>query len=221
MEYFKRQIDLWGEDTQKSLENKHIIIVGSGGLGCSLGYALGSSGIGNISIVDFDTVSIHNIHRQIGFDLNDCGKFKVDVLCDRLKSRYNQANIKGYKMSFEEFIQDYDFATVDLIIDATDNLFVRQQIDRFAKSISVCWIYGSVEEFNGQICFFDKGSFEDSFAVAQTQPKGITAPMVMQIASLQANIALRYLAGLPISKDMLHYIFFDKFGELQIQKFNI
>ena len=62
-------------------------------------------------------------------------------------------------MSFEEFIQDYDFATVNLIIDATDNLFVRQQIDRFAKSISVCWIYGSVEEFNGQICFFDKGSF--------------------------------------------------------------
>ena len=68
MEYFKRQIDLWGKDTQKSLENKHTIIVGSGGLGCSLGYALGSSGIGNISIVDFDTVSIHNIHRQIGFD---------------------------------------------------------------------------------------------------------------------------------------------------------
>jgi adenylyltransferase/sulfurtransferase len=70
-EYFNRQIQLWGEDTQRSLQDKKIAIIGSGGLGCTLAMALGTSGIGEIDMVDFDTVSSHNIHRQIAFTLDD------------------------------------------------------------------------------------------------------------------------------------------------------
>ena len=55
--YFNRQIQLWGEATQKSLQHKKIAIIGSGGLGCTLAMALGTSGIGEIHMVDFDTVS--------------------------------------------------------------------------------------------------------------------------------------------------------------------
>jgi len=67
--YFNRQIQLWGEATQKSLQHKKIAIIGAGGLGCTLAMALGASGIGEIHMVDFDTVSNHNIHRQIAFTL--------------------------------------------------------------------------------------------------------------------------------------------------------
>ncbi|MBQ9875459.1 MAG: ThiF family adenylyltransferase, partial [Campylobacter sp.] len=77
MEYFHRQIQLWGEDRQNSLKDKKILIIGSGGLGSSFAYALGSSGVGEICVVDFDTVSLHNIHRQILFSLEDEGKFKA------------------------------------------------------------------------------------------------------------------------------------------------
>ena len=76
MEYFSRQIMLWGEDTQKDLKSKKVLIVGSGGLGCSVAMALSGSGVGQIDIVDFDKVELHNIHRQILFNLNDIGKFK-------------------------------------------------------------------------------------------------------------------------------------------------
>ncbi|NKQ39961.1 MAG: ThiF family adenylyltransferase, partial [Sulfurovum sp.] len=65
--YFNRQIQLWGEATQRSLEKKKIAIIGAGGLGCTLAMALGTSGIGEVHVVDFDTVSLHNIHRQIAF----------------------------------------------------------------------------------------------------------------------------------------------------------
>jgi adenylyltransferase/sulfurtransferase len=75
-EYFNRQIQLWGEVTQKSLQGKKIAIIGSGGLGCTLAMALGTSGIGEIHMVDFDTVSNHNIHRQIAFILEDEGLSK-------------------------------------------------------------------------------------------------------------------------------------------------
>jgi adenylyltransferase/sulfurtransferase len=217
-DYFKRQIQLWGKDTQESLENKRIAIIGSGGLGCSLALALGSSGIGEIDIVDFDEVSLHNIHRQIAFTLQDEHKNKAMVVKNLIEQKNPFIKIEAFNMDFNKFKTLKN--SYDLIIDATDNLSVREEIDNYAKDINTPWIYGSVEEFNGQVCFFDKANF-GVFAISNNQPKGITAPMVMHIASLQANLALRYLANLSISKDKLYYLYFNSDGELITQKFNM
>jgi len=215
-EYFKRQIQLWGEETQKSLGDKSVAIIGAGGLGCSLALALGSSGIGEIDIVDFDEVSLHNIHRQIAFRVEDEGENKARVVAKLIESKNPFVDIRAFDMDFNEFKRlDNSY---DLIVDATDNLTVRREIDEYAKSINTPWIYGSVEEFNGQVCFFDRANF-GVFAISDNQPKGITAPMVMHIASLQANLALRYLANLKITKDRLYYLYFSEDGELITQKF--
>ena len=218
--YFNRQIKLWGLDTQKSLESKHIVIVGCGGLGCSLGYALGTSGIGEITLVDFDDVGLHNIHRQIAFTLSDEGKQKCEVLKDIIISKNSFVKVNTIDGSFEDFVSQNN-ANIDLILDATDNLPVRAKIDEYAKSISTPWIYGSVEEFHGQVCFFDKSKFDSIFTVKERTPQGIACPIVMQIASTQANFALRYLAGFEVKKDFLNYIFYDELGELVIQKFGL
>jgi adenylyltransferase/sulfurtransferase len=217
-DYFKRQIQLWGKETQNGLENKKIAIIGSGGLGCSLALALGTSGIGHIDIVDFDIVSLHNIHRQIAFTLEDENKNKAIVVKNLIEKKNPFVNIEAYDMDFNKFKNLNN--SYDLIIDATDNLGVRKEIDSYAKSINTPWIYGSVEEFNGQVCFFDKSNF-GVFAISSNQAKGITAPMVMHIASLQANLAIRYLSSLKISKDKLYYLYFNDDGELITQKFNM
>ena len=86
-QYFNRQIQLWGGATQKALQNKKIAIIGSGGLGCTLAMALGTSGIGEIHMVDFDTVSNHNIHRQIAFTLQDEGKNKAKAVAALIESK--------------------------------------------------------------------------------------------------------------------------------------
>jgi len=217
-EYFKRQIQLWGEETQKSLQNKKIAIIGAGGLGSSLALALGTSGIGEIDIVDFDTVSWHNIHRQIAFTLEDEGKNKAKTVIALLNKKNPFLKATAFEISFESF------ATLqkkyDLILDATDNLSTRKEIDTYAKTHKIPWIYGSVELFHGQVCFFDKGSF-DVFTLSDHKPDGISAPIVMHIASLQANLALRYLVGLSIVKDKLYYLYFTQEGELMTQKFGI
>lgn len=217
-DYFNRQIQLWGEDTQKSLEDKKIAIIGSGGLGCSLAYGLGTSGIGEINIVDFDIVSLHNIHRQIAFNLKDEGRYKSEVVVEILKAKNPFIKSHAYTIGFNEFKKiDEEY---DLILDATDNLHVREEIDKFAKDKNIPWIYGSVEAFNGQVCFFDKASFQ-VFNISDHKPAGITTPIVMHIASLQANLALRYLAKLPIVKDKLYYLYFNSDGELITKKFNM
>jgi len=217
-EYFNRQIQLWGETTQKSLENKKIAIIGSGGLGCTLAMALGTSGIGEIHMVDFDTVSAHNIHRQIAFTLEDEGKNKARVVVALLKRKNPFVKAMAFEMAFEAF---RDLGNrYDLILDATDNLPVRSEIDQFAKEGEMPWIYASVEEYNGQVCFFDKADFK-VFNISDHEPGGITAPIVMHIGSLQANLALRYLAGLPVAKDKLYYLYFDDEGGLITQKFGM
>ena len=218
-DYFKRQIELWGEDRQNLLKSKKIAIIGSGGLGCSLGVALGSSGIGTIDIVDFDEVSLHNIHRQIGFKLGDEGRYKAEVLKELINSRCPFVEVNSFCVDFETF-SSYE-NRYDLIIDATDNLDVRVKIDSYSKQTSTPWIYGSVEEFHGQVCFFENSSFESVFNINDHTPKGIAAPIVVHIASLQANMAIRYLTNLSVKKDMLYYCFFNNDGEYTVQKFNL
>lgn len=216
--YFKRQIQLWGEATQKSLEKKKIAIIGGGGLGSTLALALGTSGIGQIHIVDFDTVSLHNIHRQIAFTLADEGKNKAKTVARLIEKKSPFVKTEGFDMDFEAFSKLEN--RYDLILDATDNLSVRERIDLYAKQTKAPWIYASVEEFNGQVCFFEEANFQ-VFNISDHKPGGITAPIVMHIGSLQANLALRYLAGLPVSKDKLYYLYFNQEGELITQKFGM
>lgn len=217
-QYFNRQMQLWGEATQKSLQHKKIAIIGSGGLGCTLAMALGTSGIGEVHMVDFDTVSIHNIHRQIAFTLEDEGRAKAKVVTALIKSKNPFVKALAFDMDFESFAQMGN--SYDLILDATDNLAVRADIDRYAKETNIPWIYASVEEFHGQVCFMDRADFS-AMNISDHKPAGIAAPIVMHIGSLQANMALRYLAGLSVAKDKLYYLYHDKDGELITQKFGM
>ena len=219
MKYFHRQVQLWGEETQANLQNKKIAIIGSGGLGSSLAFALGASGIGEIHMVDFDEVSLHNIHRQIAFKSGDEGKNKAVINAQIIEQRCPFVKAIAHECDFATWSEKN--IEVDLILDATDNLPTRGDINTYAKSKKLPWVYGSVEAFHGQVAFIDDSSFNDAFKIVQKTPAGIAAPIVMHIASLQANLALRYLAGLSVKKDTLYYLFFNDEGELVTQKFGL
>jgi len=219
MKYFHRQVQLWGEDTQVLLQTKKIAIIGSGGLGSSLAYALGASGIGEIHMIDFDEVSHHNIHRQIAFKIGDEDKNKAVVNAQIIEQRCPFVKAIAHECDFKTWaLKNIE---VDLIIDATDNLPTRGDINTYAKEKNLPWLYGSVEAFHGQVAFIDESSFSDAFKIVEKTPEGIAAPIVMHIASLQANLALRFLAGLKVKKDFLYYLFFNDEGELVTQKFGL
>lgn len=218
-EYFNRQIKLWGQETQDSLQGKKVAIIGSGGLGCTLGIALGASGIGEFALVDFDTVGVHNIHRQIGFKVGDDGKYKCEVLKELIEARCPYTKVTAYKESFQDFAKRG--LTFDLIIDATDNLPTRADLNKYCIEKNQPWIYGTVEEFHGQVCFFEKASYEAVFVVNDRKPNGIACPIVMHVGSLQANLAIRYLAGLAVKKDVLYYLSFDEEGIINYKNFKL
>ena len=86
-DYFYRQLQMWSAKEQEALAQKRIAIIGCGGLGCSVGIALSGLGLGEIFVVDFDQVELHNIHRQIAFCVDDEGKYKAQVLADLINER--------------------------------------------------------------------------------------------------------------------------------------
>ena len=220
IDYMARQIQLWGKQTQDNLATKKVAVVGCGGLGCSIGIALGGLGLGRIDLIDFDTVSIHNIHRQIAFDLVDEGRFKADVLKETIQRRYDKTEVQSHIASFVEFTAT-NTRKYDLIFDGTDNIQARVDIDDYSKDSGTSWIYGSVEKFYGQVCFMDEAKFEEFFKVKQNPPQGITAGMVMHIASFQVLLGMRYLTSLPIQKDRLYHFSFDEFGVFQHKQFSL
>ncbi|MDG1954476.1 MAG: ThiF family adenylyltransferase, partial [Polaribacter sp.] len=86
---FKRQITLFeiGEIGQQKLQNASVLVVGCGGLGSPIAVQLAASGIGKIHLVDFDSIDVSNLHRQVFYSLDDIGKSKSKVLSEFIKKR--------------------------------------------------------------------------------------------------------------------------------------
>ncbi len=219
IEYFQRQIELWGKKVQKRLEEKSVLIIGCGGLGCSVATALSGVGLKKIYLVDFDKVSNSNIHRQIAFHLSDIGRYKSKVLRKSIKNRSKNVKVKAFTEDFNAF-RKREINDFDLIIDCTDNLFTRKEIDSYSKTVGIPWIYGSVEAFSGQVCIFEKSSF-DVFNIQSHKIKGVAAPYVMKIAATQANLAVMLLARKNPKTDLLYFYSFNSEGEEVVQKFKL
>jgi adenylyltransferase/sulfurtransferase len=120
---------------------------------------------------------------------------KAKAVATLIESKNPFIKVLAFDMDFEAFKGLGN--TYDLILDATDNLPVRAEIDNYAKKTNTPWIYASVEEFNGQICFFDKANFE-VFNISDHKPGGIAAPIVIISAHFRP-IWHRYL-GLSVVK---------------------
>ena len=109
MEQFTRTSLLIGEDNLNKLINSKIIVFGVGGVGSYVVESLVRSGIGNISIVDFDVVDITNINRQIIALHSTIGKKKVEVIDGDLSSIISQSLISLPSLSSP--IEEYNEVT--------------------------------------------------------------------------------------------------------------
>ena len=99
IERYSRQIVLKdvGVVGQKAIINSKVLIIGAGGLGCPIADYLSRAGVGIIGIADYDKVSLSNIHRQSLYDSMDVGKFKVNVLKQKIKLINPLIKIKIFK----------------------------------------------------------------------------------------------------------------------------
>lgn len=110
-----------GDEGIEKLKNSNVIIFGVGGVGSFAAEAIARAGVGSMTIVDFDDVDITNINRQLPALHSTVGKYKVEVMKDRILDINPNINIKAIKDIYNKetseklLIEDYDY-----VIDAID-----------------------------------------------------------------------------------------------------
>ena len=116
------------------LKNSRVAVFGVGGVGGYVVEALARSGVGHIDIIDNDTVSITNINRQIIATLSSVGKYKVDVMKERIMDINPNAEINAFRCFYLPETKDqFDFSKYDYVVDAVDTVTAKIQLILQAK----------------------------------------------------------------------------------------
>ena len=135
---FERTELMLGSEGIKRLNNSSVCVFGVGGVGSFVCEALARMGIGKITIVDNDTISISNLNRQIIALHSTIGKYKVDVMEERIKDINPSCNVVKYKCFYlPENKDDIDFSSFDYIVDAVDTLSAKITIISKAKELNI------------------------------------------------------------------------------------
>lgn len=123
MERFKRTEKLFGKENMDILRSAHVLVVGVGGVGGYCAEMIARSGVGKITLVDFDTVSESNINRQIIALSSTVGRPKVEVMKERIFEINPNCEIVSINKKFDENLYKDLFKTkFDFVVDAIDDL---------------------------------------------------------------------------------------------------
>lgn len=118
---FSRTQLIYGGDAMEKLKNAKIAVFGVGGVGGYTVEALARSGVGQLDLIDNDTVCLTNLNRQIIATHSTIGKYKVDVAADRVHDISPDTTVNAYKMFYTPETE-FDFSGYDYIIDAIDTV---------------------------------------------------------------------------------------------------
>lgn len=140
-----------GRSGQQLLQKARVLLIGAGGLGCPCLQYLAGCGIGSLGIVDFDKVSVSNLHRQILYSFTDVAKSKAVCATERLKASNPFIDIKPIELFVDEknilpLISDYD-----IVVDCTDNFQVRYLINDACVFLNKPLVYGAIHQTEGQV----------------------------------------------------------------------
>lgn len=138
MEQFVRTKMLLGADTMEKLQNAHVAVFGVGGVGGYVVEALARSGIRTFDLVDNDTVALSNLNRQIIATHSSIGKYKVDVMKERILDINPDAEVTVHKCFFlPENSGDFDFTKYTYIVDAIDTVTAKIELIMKAADANV------------------------------------------------------------------------------------
>lgn len=187
------QVDISG---QEALLNAHAIIIGVGGLGNAVAMSLCASGIGKITLLDFDTVDSTNLPRQPLFTASDVGKDKVDVAQTKLNQLNQQCEVVAVRQALNASHADL-IKGADVVLDCTDNAKARDLANTLCFQTATPLVSGAAIRFEGQLfvaipgasqCY---GCLRTFFAAPELScvEAGIFSPIVSIVGTYQALLA--------------------------------
>ncbi len=154
---YQRQIALPEicEQGQSMLMKAHVLIIGCGGLGSAAAQYLAAAGVGRLVIVDDDHVESSNLQRQTVYRESDLGKSKAESMRDQLVSLNALVKVRAITHRLDTQQLNLEIMLADIVLDCSDNMPTRQQINLTCFQQSTDLISGSAIGWKGQFAVFD------------------------------------------------------------------
>ncbi|MBK6461677.1 MAG: ThiF family adenylyltransferase [Myxococcales bacterium] len=206
-----------GPRGQARLARARVAIVGVGGLGCPAALYLAAAGVGHLTLVDPDLVSLDNLHRQVLFRTDDVGTPKVSAARAALLARSPRLTVEGRALPLGRENAIALLGGHDLLVDATDNYAARAEVNRASCELEVPAVFGAVARFEGQVttrlpgrgpCYVCLHPSPPGDGMAPTcAEEGVLGVVPGVIGLLQAHEALKVLLGYgdPLVGTLLHF----------------
>lgn len=197
------EIDITG---QERLLAARVLIVGLGGLGSPVSLYLAASGVGTLTLADFDVVELSNLQRQIVHRNDSLGEPKAESAKRNLLAMNPDINIRAIteKLSLEQLKTEVGAA--DIVVDCTDNFEVRFAINDACLATGSILVSGAAVRLEGQLMVVDPNDpaspcyrclYSDAAdAQLNCSETGIAAPVVGTIGTLQALETIKMILGL-------------------------
>ncbi|CAI2029739.1 MAG: molybdopterin-synthase adenylyltransferase MoeB [Serratia liquefaciens] len=215
---YNRQIILRGFDFdgQEKLKAARVLIVGLGGLGCAAAPYLVAAGVGHLTLVDFDTVSLSNLQRQILHRDARIGMTKVESARLELSAINPHAQIETVDAQLDDDQMAAQITACDLVLDCTDNVATRNLLNRLCHAQRKPLVSGAAIRMEGQLSVFTYQPEEPCYRCLSRLfgdnaltcvEAGVMAPLVGTIGTLQAMEAIKLLTqyGQPLTGKLLMF----------------
>jgi sulfur-carrier protein adenylyltransferase/sulfurtransferase len=195
-----------GGHGQERLRDARVLVVGAGGLGSPAAMYLAAAGVGTLGLVDFDTVELSNLQRQLLHDTDDVGRPKVESAADRIAGLNPNVEVVPHPVLLSSENAFDVLGGYEVIVDGTDNFPVRYLVNDAAQMLGIPLVYGSIYQWEGQASVFLPGQENPCYRCLFPEPPppgtvpscaegGVFGVLPGIIGSVQAVEAIKLLLG--------------------------
>jgi molybdopterin-synthase adenylyltransferase len=192
---------------QRQLLNAHLLLIGAGGIGCPAIQYLAAAGVGRLTVVDDDAVSLSNLQRQTLYGSGDVGRAKVEVAREAIARLNPDVRYQGRRERITAATPSGLLDGVDAVIDGSDNFATRLIVNDLCVAARVPLISAAIGQFHAQVGTFrgweaDKpcyrcfvGDAHDAEDCDSCADLGVLGGMTGMIGAFAAMEAIRALTG--------------------------
>ena len=195
-----------GIEGQQRILDAHALVIGAGGLGSPVALYLGSAGVGQLTIVDHDTVDVTNLQRQIAHTQDRVGQAKVDSIVQAVAAINPEVHVHPVTARADAALLDSWVLQADVVLDCSDNFATRHAINAACVRHGKPLVSGAAIRFDAQITVYDPRSADspcyacvfpptEDFEETRCATMGVFAPLVGIVGAMQAAEALKLLSG--------------------------
>ncbi len=195
------QLEGFGQRGQSLLGVASVLVVGAGALGTVASLYLGSAGTGKITIVDFDTIDISNLQRQLSYTEGDVGRPKAETLASKVRAANSAIEVEAVnrRLTAENLPQMVAGRTV--VLECSDNPATKYAVTAACEAAGVPYVVGGIAQYRGQVTAWRPGCagyrdiFPDESDYLSAAQGGVLATAPGIVGSIQATEALKIITS--------------------------